>query len=65
MSQKRWFQYDEIADKDSITSSKIVKSVIKSLIGTMFIETEKFKELNDGRSIGRTFFSDRAKVLIL
>lgn len=61
MSQKRWFQYDEIADKDSITSSKIVKSVIKSLIGTMFIETEKFKELNDGRSIGRTFFSDRAK----
>lgn len=61
MSQKRWFQYDEIKDRDSITSSKIVKSVIKSLIGTMFIETEKFKKLNDDRSIGRTFFSDRAK----
>ena len=53
------FQYEVIGD--NVVVSKIVENVMKSLIGTMFIERDKFKELENKCSIGRTFFADRIK----
>lgn len=45
----------------NIATSEIVEKIMKSLIGTMFIERDKFKKLDNNYSIGRTFFADRTK----
>lgn len=59
MEHAEQFQHEVVGD--NIAVSEIVGNVMKSLIGTMFIERDKFKKLENERSVGRTFFADRAK----
>ena len=55
------FQYEMMGD--NVAVSEIVENIMKSLIGTMFIERDKFQKLENERSVGRTFFADRVKKL--
>ena len=59
MNQKRYFQLKEM--EGNVAASEIAERVIKSLLGTKFVEADRFKKLKDFRYIGRTFFADRIK----
>lgn len=59
MNQKRYFQLKEM--EGNVAASEIAERVIKSLLGTKFVEADRFKKLKDFRYVGRTFFADRIK----
>lgn len=60
MEYTEQFQYEAIGDNEAV--SKIVENIMKSLIGTTFVERDKLEKLMNEYSIGRTYFADRIKM---